>query len=214
MSVGAGPGDGTPEMAGFATARVGGPGRRLPVAALGWVVVLVGVVAIGLSGRAGDTGAGPGGAAGATMSVAIQPASRGPTTSVGVVQGSRSPGFNPASPFPRPRNAEATSLPGPINLDATRQPSAVFVHGDVFAQQVTWVSVSLQTLDGQVGGWASVSIPGAAGDGRDHRPALGFDVELAVPTTMAAGVLVVQANAHNAEGGLIASTRVRLEPEM
>ena len=55
--------------------------------------------------------------------------------------------------------------------------------------------------------------PGAAGAVRG-RPALRFDVELAVPTAMAAGVLLVQANAYNAKGGLIAATRLRLAAEM
>ena len=123
------------------------------------------------------------------------------------------PRFDPDFPTFPPSVVE-TSAPGPINLQATRHPSTIFVHADVFAQQVTWVFVSLLSLDGQVGGWASVSIPGAAGDGRDHGPALRFDVELAVPTGMATGVLVVQANAYNAAGTLIASTRVRLTPNM
>ena len=81
-------------------------------------------------------------------------------------------------------------------------------------QQVTQVIVSLQSPDGQVVDSGSVTIPAAVGDGRDHRPPLAFDVELAVPTILATVVLVVQAQAFNAEDGLIASTRVRLEAEM
>src|SRR5262249_56735477 len=99
-----------------------------------------------------------------------------------------------------------TSAPGPVSIQATRLPSTVFVHGEVVAQQVTWVYVSLQSLDGQIGGWASVSIPGAAGAGSDHLPGLRFDVELAIPTELAAGVLLVQANAYDAARGLVGST--------
>lgn len=102
----------------------------------------------------------------------------------------------------------------PILLDATRHASTISVHGDLLAQQVTRVLVSLQSLDGQVASSDSVSIPAPVGDGRDPRPPLGFDVELAVPTGLATGVLVVQAQAYDAENRLIASTRVRLAPEM
>ena len=192
-----------PEQADFAAARVGGSRRRSPVAVLAWIVVLGGVVAVGLSGRSGG-GAGAPGAADTAAATGIA------SSSFHLVEGSRSPRFDPDFPTAPPRNVSETSPPGPINLEATRQASTVFVHGDVFAQQVTWVYVSLQTLDGQVGGWASVSIPGAVGEGRDHRPALRFDVELSVPTGMVTGVLLVQANAYNGNGRLIASTRLRL----
>lgn len=202
-----------PESADFAAARVAGSRRRPPIAVLAWVVVLGGAVAFGLSGRSGGEGA-PGAAGPAAAStLASEPTGRTASSSFRVVEGPRSPRFDPDFPTLPPRDATETSPPGPIFLAATRQPSAVFVHGDVDAQQVTWVFVSLQTLDGQVGGWASVSIPGAAGGGKG-RPALRFDVELAVPTAMATGVLTVQANAYNANGGLIASTRLRLAAEM
>jgi len=215
VSVGNGAGGRPPESADFAAARVAGSRRRIPIAALAWVVILGGVVAIGLSGRLGRPG-GPGAAAhdagAATVDVAIT--TRPAPSFIRIVEGTKSPRFDPDFPSPSPRDVEETSEPGPIALDATRQASAVFVHGDVFADQVTWVFVSLQSLDGQVGGWASVSIPGAAGEARDNRPALRFDVELAIPTTMATGVLMVQANAYNAGGVLIASTRVRLAADM
>jgi hypothetical protein len=201
-----------PESADFVASRVGGTRRRRPVAALAWVVLLGAMVAVGLSGRSGGGGSGTAeGQAAATVGVATTAV---PPTLFRVVEGPRSPRFDPDFPTASPRNATETGAPGPIELQATRHPSTVFVHGDVFAEQVTWVFVSLQTLDGQVGGWASVSIPGAAGTANDHRPALRFDVELAVPTTMATGVLVVQANAYNAGGLLIASTRVRLTPDL
>jgi hypothetical protein len=203
-----------PERADFVTARVAGSRRRPPIAILAWVVVLGGVVAVGLSGRSGGGEGSPGAAEPAAAAThAAEPTAR-IASSFRVVEGTRSPRFDPDFPTLPPRNASETSAPGPIALEATRQASSVFVHGDVFADQVTWVFVSLQTLDGQVGGWASVSIPGAAGAGTDHRPALRFDVELAVPTVMASGVLLVQANAYNAKRGLIASTRLRLAAAM
>jgi hypothetical protein len=202
-----------PEHADFAAARVGGSRRRTPLTALGWLVVLGGVVAVGLSGRTGDAGADGGGVT-TPPAAGHAAATRLPSSSIRIVEGTRSPRFDPDFPTLPPRSVEATSEPGPINLDATRQSSSVFVHGDVFAENVTWVYVSLQTPDGRVAGWASVSIPGAAGDGRDQRPALRFDVELAIPTAMASGALSVQANAYDVSGTVIASTRVRLDPQM
>jgi hypothetical protein len=197
----------SPESADFAAARVGGARRRPPIAALGWVVVLGAVVALGLSGR--DTGSPSGaGAAGAAASLAatLAPAARGSA--------------RPTDPVIPPRFepdmiAIESSPPGPIQLQATRQPSSVFVHGDVFAKRITWVFVSLQSLDGQVAGWASVSVPGSASaPSASNAPALRFDVELAVPTALATGVLVVQANAYDASGAMVGATRVRLAPQM
>ena len=203
-----------PEGADFEAARVAGSRRRPPIAVLAWVVILGGVIAIGLSGRSGSAAGGTATGQAAATTLDVAPTGPRGLSSFRVVEGPRSPRFDPDFPTLPPRTTTETSAPGPIGLQATRHPSTVFVHGDVFAGQVTWVFVSLQTLDGQVGGWASVSIPGAAGEGQDDRPALRFDVELAIPTAMATGVLLVQANAYNAEGALIASTRVRLAAEM
>jgi hypothetical protein len=204
-----------PESADFA-GRIRLPRRRPPLVVLGWVAILGGIVALGLSGRP-------------TQSGATATASKALVTAVGKIADATAsplppflqfftattpPRFDPGSQTFPASGVVVTSAPGPIALQASRHPSTVYVHGDVFAQQVTWVFVSLQSLDGQVGGWASVSIPGAAGDGRDHRPALRFDVELAIPTGLATGVLVVQANAYNASGSLVASTRVRLTSDI
>lgn len=200
-----------PESADFAASRVRGS-KRPPILVVGWVVVLGGVMALGLSARSGESGGGPavaGAASPATSTLELQPNS----SFFRIIDRSIPPRFDPDFPS-FPTNVVATSAPGPINLQASRHPSTIFIHGDVFAQQVTWVFVSLQSLDGQVGGWASVSIPGGASDGRDHRPALRFDVELAVPTGMATEALVVQALAYNAAGVLVATTRVRLTPDL
>jgi hypothetical protein len=197
----------TPESADFAAARVGGARRRPPIAAFGWVVVLVAVVALGLSGR--DTGSAAGaGSARATPSRAA---------TVRAVPRESARRTDPVIPprFEPDMIAIESSQPGPIQLEATRQPSSVFVHGDVFAKRITWVFLALQSLDGRVGGWASVSVPGSASaPTRSGTPALRFDVELNVPTDLATGVLVVQANAYDASGALVGTTRVRLEPHM
>jgi hypothetical protein len=209
VSLAGGPGR-TPEGAEFGTTALRAA-RRPPVFVVGWVLILAAFVAVGLSGRSDDSGANTTGGVQPTTA-AVDTAGAG---GVARVMPRRSfpeipPRFDPTYPE---LGVTQTSAPGPISLQATRHPSTVFVHGDVFAQRVTWIFVSLQSLDGQVGGWASVSIPGAAGDGGDHRPALRFDVELAIPTTMAAGVLAIQANAYDAAGNLVASTGVRLASE-
>jgi hypothetical protein len=203
-----------PDGADFEAARVAGSRRRPPIAVLGWVVILGCVIAIGLSGRSGSAAGGTAAAPTAATTLDVAPTGPPRLASFRVTEGPGSPRFDPDFPTLPPRTTTETSAPGPIRLQATRHPHTVFVHGDVFAEQVTWVFVSLQTLDGQVGGWASVSIPGAAGEAQDDGPALRFDVELAVPTAMATGVLMVQANAYNAEGALIAATRVRLAAAM
>src|SRR5207247_10276387 len=69
-----------------------------------------------------------------------------------------------------------TSGPGPIQLLAQRHADTVFVHGDVFAPNITWVFFSLQAADGRVAGWASVSVPGSTGAAAaTGEPALRFD---------------------------------------
>jgi hypothetical protein len=196
-----------PESADFAATRVGGTRRRPPIAALGWLVVLGAVVALGLSGHDSGSPVGVGSAG-----VPVSPAA----TVVAVSQGSARPADRVVPPrFEPDIIAIESSQPGPIQLEATRQPSSVFVHGDVFAKRITWVFVALQSLDGQVGGWASVSVPGSASaPTRSGTPALRFDVELNVPTDLATGVLIVQANAYDASGALVGTTSVRLEPHM
>jgi hypothetical protein len=104
-----------------------------------------------------------------------------------------------------------TSPPGVIQLVARRQVGAMFVHGDVFVPRVTWVSVSLLDDGGNVAGWASVSVPGAAGPGQSDGPTLRFDVELPVPEAFA-GRLWLDANAYDADGALIGSVRLEVRP--
>ena len=68
-----------------------------------------------------------------------------------------------------------------------------------------YVSVSDDT--GIVAGWASVSVPGAAGAGQGAGPTLRFDIEVAVPAPFN-GRLWVTANAYNDAGELVGSTRL------
>jgi len=121
------------------------------------------------------------------------------------VPGSGSPLFSPdMAPV-------VTNGDGPIVIHARRHPETVYVHGDVFVEQVTWVFISLQDVSGRVAGWASVSVPGAAGSGVDDGPTLRFDVELTVPSDLNNGSLWIQVNAHNSAGKLVANTRLEID---
>lgn len=164
----------------------------------GWLVVLGGLAALGVSGRPSDQ---PGAGAIASVGATVAPRST-PLLH-------RSVGGRPsASPAMAPVQ---TSGPGPIQLQARRHPETIFVHGDVFGQRITWVFVSLQGEDGRVAGWASVSVPGSASEvGSSGRPALRFDVEVAVPADFSDGPLLVQATAYDALGSLVATAVVRM----
>ena len=83
----------------------------------------------------------------------------------------------------------------------------MYIHGDVFVANVTWVYVSLQDDRGRIAGWASVSVPGAAGPARGDGPTLRFDVDVAVPAGFD-GPLRINANAYDVDGVLMASTRI------
>jgi hypothetical protein len=116
------------------------------------------------------------------------------------------PGFA-ASPSPAMAPI-VSSFGGPIELKARRHPETMYVHGDVYVEKVTWVFVSLQDRSGRVAGWASVSVPGAAGPGVGEGPTLRFDVEVAIPSEEFQGTLWIQANAYDSSGTLIATTRL------
>lgn len=183
-----------PESASFAAVRVGGRRGWPPAFILGFVAVLVAVVAVGVGGR---TPASPTFAPVALDSPSAVPivATAEPTPS-GFAHG--------PAPF-------VTSGPGQIELQARRRPESVFVHGDVFVARVTWVYVSLRDDAGRVAGWASVSVPGRAGPGVGSGPTLRFDVELAVPEGFS-GRLWIVANAYDDSGVLIGSTRIGVGP--
>ena len=189
-----------PEAADFSAARVQGPRRVQPILVAGWLVVLGGVVALGLSGRSTQSGTGAGAVASIGQSVSARPSTAPQPTLV-----ARLPDF-PADLTPVQTNG-----PGPIQLQAQRQASSVFVHGDIYAANITWVFFSLQGPDGRVAGWASVSVPGSAGPAAaSGAPAMRFDVELAVPDDFNQGPLAVLAHAYNSHGVLVSASSIDL----
>lgn len=192
-----------PEGATFEAIRVGGRRQRPPIFVLAFAAVIAGLVAVGLETRSPAGGAA---ALGSPVAVASRLVSPAPvsTTREGVV----GPGSSLFSPDMAP---VVTNGEGPIEIHARRHPETMYVHGDVFVERVTWVFVSLQDASGRVAGWASVSVPGAAGPGVDDGPTLRFDVELAVPGAFNDGSLWIQVNAHDTEGKLIAKARLEID---
>jgi hypothetical protein len=184
----------------FAAERVPGS-RRPPILLVGWVLVLGGIVALGLSGRAPDPGPEPGG-------VALVPApSLVPTHPPAATLSRR---FDPAYPS---LIVTAVTEPGPIQFQAVRSPSSIAVHGTTNTQQVARVLVSVQSLDGRLAGSTSTRIRGPYGDGADHLPPQAFVLSLPMPARIGVRVVVVEAAAYSAGGELVASARVWLEPE-
>ena len=190
-----------PESASFTPARVAGRRGRAPLLLLGFLAVLGGVV---LTAVIGQTRADPGPFGGASPNAAAIGASQPATAPPG-------PRLSPgAAATPAPI---LTTGPGPIELKVRRHPETIFVHGDVFAERVTWVFVSLMDDTGRVAGWASVSVPGAAGPGIGTGPTLRFDVELALPAATAAERLWIVATAHDSGGQMITSKRLEVGPD-
>lgn len=193
-----------PDGASFASARLPGRRGRPPAFLLAFLAVLAGIVVLGVGGRTSADPAVIPPVALVSPSAILVAASLTPTPT----PLPRGPRFSPGLP---PTLAPIlTSGPGPIELQARRHPETMFVHGDVFGEHVTWVFVSLQDDGGRVAGWASVSLPGAAGPGVGAGPSLRFDVELAVPADAFSGRLWVLANAYDTAGQLIASTRLEV----
>lgn len=193
-----------PQGATFDATRIGGRRQRPPGFVLIFGVLIGGLVALGFAGRnpAGDPGA------------VESPLASGSRTGTTVAQGSPAGGSPsaPSAPSASPDRAPVvTSGEGPIVITARRHPETMYVHGDVFVDHVTWVFVSLRDRTGRVAGWASVSVPGAAGRGEEDGPSLRFDVELAVPQHLTAGSLWIHANAHDAGGRLMASTELEID---
>jgi hypothetical protein len=187
-----------PEGATFEAARLGGPRRRPPVLVLAFAIMLTGLVAIGISGRSPAAAPGAPGSpiARASAAMTAAPASHGPEGP-------------PVGPGPSPDQAPIVATPsGPVELLVRRHPETMFVHGDVFVEQARWVFVSLQNSAGRVAGWASVSVPGAAGPATGDGPTLRFDLELAVPSDFVDGPIWIQAYAYDSQGRIAASARL------
>jgi hypothetical protein len=188
-----------PETADFTAAQVQGPRRRQPILVVGWLVALGVVVALGLSGRSTDPAPGAGAVASIGPRITARPTAAPQPTIV------RLPSF------PVQTRPMQTSGPGPIQLQAQRGAGTVFIHGDVYARNITWVFFSLQAADGRVAGWASVSVPGSAGvASASGAPGLRFDVELAVPDDFNQAPLIVLAYAYDSGGLLVGSTSLEV----
>jgi hypothetical protein len=168
---------------------------------LAFFVVVGLIVAAGFSGRLADDVGAPDPAAGVSLA---------PTPEFSVGPGAQPTGTARA-PMPV-QLALQTSEPGPLVLGARRNTATVYIHGDVFAQRVTWIYVGLQDAGRGVVGWTSVVMPEPAlrsgGDGAQMR----FDVELAAPIEAYPGTLVVLANAHDADGQLVGTARLEMAP--
>jgi hypothetical protein len=189
-----------PESASFDVSRVGRARRGWqPAVILGFLVVLAAVVTVGVGGRSpAPTPALP------PVAAASPAPTRVPSESPIVPAPTTGPRIPLASP------PTVMSEGGPIRLQATRFRASTFVHGDVFVPRVTWVFVSLQDDLGRVAGWASVSVPGAAGPARDAGPNLRFDVELAVPDSFSGLRMWLNANAYDTDGALMASVHLEV----
>ncbi len=192
-----------PEGATFEAIRIGERRGRPPMFVLAFAAVFAGLVAVGLGTRSPAGGTAVFGSPATLASGTRTPAP---------VSSTRGSPFGPGSPLFSPDMAPVvTNGGGSIVLHARRHPETMYVHGDIFVKGVTWVFVSLEDASGRIAGWASVSVPGAAGPGVDDGPTLRFDVELAVPPELNTGSLWIQVNAHDSASKLIATTRLEID---
>jgi hypothetical protein len=186
-----------PEGASFATASVASGRGSQPLLILGFIVAVGAVVAIGVGGQASGPASTPHAAIASPTAAPARTAASGPLPT-------RQQSARAAGPV-------VTSEAGDVQLLARRASSSIFVHGEVFLPRVTWVFVSLQDDAGNVAGWSSVSIPGAAGPGQGAGPTIRFDVELAIPDSFS-GRLWVHANVYDSSGLLVSSSRLEVGP--
>lgn len=207
-------GDRPPERVDFEAARVTRGRRRPALVTVGWVILLGGVVALGLSGRSGASkpaDAAPEAASTGNVGVAARttggPIDGGPSR-LGAELSRR---FDPA--FPNLVVVEAGET-GSLAIRATRRPSTVAIHGAVLAQEATAVLFVLRAPDGYVATSIELGVPELLADGRNSRPSWPMDVELAIPTAMAASAFIVEAVVYGPGGGRIDRIRLRLAPEM
>ena len=193
------PGNRPPERVDFEAARVTGSRRRPSLLTAGWVVLLGGIVALGLTGRSGDT---------AGMSAAgMSPAGRAAAANADAA----SKRFDPA--FPGLVVVEAGETAS-LAVRATRNPSTVTIHGVVLAHEATAVMFVLKALDGYVTRSIVLGVPELLADGVNERPSWPMDVEMAIPTAMAGRAFIVEADLYGPGGGTIDRIRLRLAPEM
>lgn len=184
-----------PESAAFETARVVRQRGRPPIFVLGFLMVIAALVVVGVGGRASVAPTLP------PVAVDSPAVTAGPSPAPTVPLGA----IRPLASFAT--GPVVRSGLGPVQLEAQRLSASMYIHGDVFVASVTWVYVSLQDDRGRIAGWASVSVPGAAGPARGDGPTLRFDVDVAVPAGFD-GPLRINANAYDVDGVLMASTRI------
>ncbi|HYK95705.1 MAG TPA: hypothetical protein VE011_07580 [Candidatus Dormibacteraeota bacterium] len=177
-------------------ARVGGASRWSPFAVAALTAIVMGMVGIAVGSRL------------ASPPPAVAPAAVPGTFAAPTPEPTPKPVPTVAYlrvPIAPVRTSDPSSTA--IRLQVQRQPNEMFVHGDVYVPKVTWVFVSLRDASGTVTGWASVSVPGAAGPGLRGGPTMRFDVELVVPTAIA-GQLTIQATAYDRTGHAIGATQL------
>jgi hypothetical protein len=90
----------------------------------------------------------------------------------------------------------------------------VAIHGVVLAHEATTVLFVLEALDGDVASSIEMSVPELLADGRNQRPSWPTDVELAIPTALAATPFIVEADLYGPGGARIDTIRLRLASEM
>jgi hypothetical protein len=201
-----------PDEAIFASARVRAGGVTRPwLGVAGSLVALGGLVAMGLSQVPAPEPRPTAEAVVATSLVAQgQPRSERFTG-----ESLTGPAGKPA-PTPQASRAMAPiviSEPGgAIELTIRRHPASMFIHGDVYVAGVSWVFVNITDEDGRIAGWTQVSVPGGAVAPGGTRPALRFDVELALPD-WATGPLSVRANAYASDGNSVASEELGVDAD-
>jgi hypothetical protein len=186
-----------PERAEFAIARVRGGNRWSPFAAAAIAAIVMGMVGIAVGSRL------------STPPPALPPVAVAATSAATpFVAETAAPRRTLASlrvPIVPMQTGDPASTE--VRLQAQRQADSMFVHGDVYVAKVTWVFVSLRDASGTVTGWASVSVPGAAGPGVRGGPTMRFDVELAVPADFTDPV-TIQATAYDGSGRVIGSSQM------
>ncbi|HUQ42991.1 MAG TPA: hypothetical protein VM451_01070 [Candidatus Limnocylindria bacterium] len=184
--------------ASFASTRISPPRRRPPIVVLGFLVAVGALVAVGIAGRPAT----PSATARPVAAATSRPSEPAPGSAAPTAEASVAPSRQPIG------GPRMTSEPGPLALAAQREVDSVFVHGDVFVKRVTWVFVSVRDASGRIAGWASLSVPGAAGLAVGDGPAMLFDLELAAPYADYPTALDLHATAYDSTGRVIATGRI------
>ena len=141
-----------------------------------------------------------------------QPSTAGTSFAVRGPTAAAASASQPALPTYPPGLARVVSrTDGAIKIYAQRNATSTYIHGDVFVPGVASVFLSLQDTSGLVAGWAAASIPAGASPASTRmgstKPMLQLDVEVAVPASFANGSLWIQANAYDALGRIVDTTR-------